>query len=119
VRKIWNITVDGRQHEVDVSLDLTLSGGGRIVLDGVVVESWSFGVKGPGTVRSFIVGTSIARITQGLFDFDLHIDGVEIPQPRQAPWKRSSRSILVTAVLAGLSLLFVIAVFAAIFYFHG
>jgi hypothetical protein len=82
MRRVWNIQVDGQDHRVDVSWDVQLSGGGRIVVDGTAVDSWTLGVKFPGVSRRFKVGRLRAEIRQRWWDFDLYLNGRRVPDHR-------------------------------------
>ena len=77
MRKIWTVTLDGREHTVDVAWDIIASGGGAIRVDGMLVDVWSVGVKFPGVTRSLVVGMTPALIVQRFLDFDLVITGTK------------------------------------------
>ena len=88
MRKLWSLDIDGRPHEVDVTWDVTMTGAGRVVVDGELVDCWNIGVKWPGTTRVFSVTGRNAEVTQGVLNFDLTVEGVEVPLglPRAHPF---------------------------------
>jgi len=114
MRKLWTLTIDGHPVEVDVTWDVTLTGAGRIVVDGRLVDAWNIGVKWPGTSRAFLVAGRAARVTQGWFDFDLDVDGVAAPPARRAPGGLPRAAFAPTALLVAVFLLLGIGVAVAI-----
>ncbi|MGA2447161.1 MAG: hypothetical protein ABTD50_00640 [Polyangiaceae bacterium] len=73
VRKCWVLSMDGREHTVEVEWDLVLTSRGNARVDGIVVATWWSKVKFPGvTERVHFAGHDLAfRQTFGSFDLDL------------------------------------------------
>jgi len=100
VRKIWNLTISGQAHQVDVTWDVSATGCGSITVDGVELQRWSLGAKLPGLTKELQVASRPAHVQQRILDFDLYVDGQLVPGGQVAPFQRPASAILITAALA-------------------
>lgn len=108
MRKVWEIDLDGQRHRIDVAWDVQLSGGGRIVLDGVIADTWWIGVKFPGVSRQFMVGRQRAQVRTRWMDFDLYLGSARVPdqqlveiggnQPGGAPHRLVALGLLIVVL---------------------
>ena len=86
----WIVVVDGRPHQIVAEWDLMSTGDGYIRIDGVVAETWSFGMKWPGAQRRFVLqghGFVIAKrgVTNRQLDLFALEPGFGLPLAPPAP----------------------------------
>jgi hypothetical protein len=99
--KHWSVVQGDQVHDVVVSWDLLATGGGLIVVDGVVQKRWLVGVKWPGVVKHFRVGDRNARVVQhGVTTCRLEVDGamaseLDAPPPSAEAVRWNHRGLLV------------------------
>ena len=105
--KRWHVVHGEQRHDVIVSWDLLATGGGMVVVDGVVQKRWLVGVKWPGVEKHFHVGVREGRVVaQGFADCRLEVDGattseLDAPAPTAEAirWNRLGLLVLVGPVL--------------------
>jgi len=110
--KRWSVVHEERRHDVVVSWDLLSTGGGMVVVDGVVTKRWLVGVKWPGVEKHFPIGDRNARVVQqGLTSFRLDADGATAteqdapPQSAEATrWNRLGLLVLIGPILVLIAL---------------
>ena len=74
----WIVVVDGRRHQIVAEWDLMSTGDGYIRIDGVVAETWSFGLKWPGAQHRFVLhGHGFAVAKRGVTDRQLDLFALE------------------------------------------
>ena len=61
----WRISVAGRSRVVHVEWDTALSGGGRIDVDGILLDRWRVGIKGFATAHVFTIDGARCEIRKG------------------------------------------------------
>ena len=83
MRKVWDIVADEQHYHIDVDWDVTMSGSGWIVVNGVEVSRWGWGVKWPGVSHDFVIGARSARVTQSFFGFEIAVEGVPVESARR------------------------------------
>ena len=92
--KRWSVLVDNQPHDVVVSWNVTSTGGGMIVVDGVEQSRWLVGVKWPGVEKRLVVGGRRARAVQHTFgDFGLEVEGASVSAPVQIPPSEAARRL--------------------------
>jgi hypothetical protein len=73
-RGIWNVIIDGRPHAIAAEWQRVMYGGGRIIVDGMVVKQWTIGLRWPGAQQSFAVaGRRCVIAKRHMFDFELDL----------------------------------------------
>lgn len=105
--KRWSVVHGERRHDVVVSWDLLATGGGLVVVDGVVQKRWLVGVKWPGVEKHLYIGVHKGRIVaQGFADCRLEVDGATATEQDAPPpsaeavrWNRLGLLVLVGPVL--------------------
>lgn len=115
--KGWSVLLGTQRHDVVASWDIHGTGGGMILVDGVVRQRWLIGAKWPGVKKQFRLGLFDAcLVQQGFSGYRLEVGGAisehgTLPPTNEAVrWNRLGLLVLLGPVLIVLVGLIVVLV---------